>query len=89
MGEPEQDRLDDPFLYHVHFVGVCLTVAVSGYFPDTNTTFWVFVNSTSVPVNAAVGEASNEYRGFTCYKDDGRLLYKQNGSNFFGIYYCQ
>ncbi|KAI9707808.1 MAG: hypothetical protein M1836_000770 [Candelina mexicana] len=63
----------------------------TGYFADTNTTFWVFINinSTTAPVNAVVGEASNGCRTFSAYKDDGRLLFKQNGSDFFGIYYCQ
>ena len=70
-------------------MGVYLTVAVLGYFTHVITKFWVFINSTSATVNAAVGEGNNGYRSFTAYKDDGRLLYEQNGSEFFGIYYCQ
>ncbi|KAI9712199.1 MAG: hypothetical protein M1812_006933 [Candelaria pacifica] len=58
-------------------------------FGDTNTTFRVNINSTGAPVNAAVGEASNGFRTFICYKDDGGVLFKQNGSVFFGAYYCQ
>ncbi|KAL6715530.1 hypothetical protein ACLMJK_006491 [Lecanora helva] len=61
----------------------------TGYFEDTNTSFWVLINSTNAAVNAAVGEASNGYRNFTAYQDDGRLLYKQDLAEFYGIYYCQ
>ena len=60
-----------------------------GFYADTNTTFWVFINSTNARVNAAVGEASNGYRSFVCYADDGRLLCKQNGTDFYTNYYCQ
>ena len=63
--------------------------AVVGFFPDSDTSFWAYVNSTNASVNAAVGEASNGHRTFTVYKDDGRLLFTQNGSNFNSIYYCQ
>ena len=60
-----------------------------GFYADTNTTFWGSINSTNACVNAAVGEASNGYRSFVCYADDGRLLYKQNETDFYTIYYCQ
>lgn len=60
-----------------------------GTFTDTNTTFWVYINTTDAPVNAAVGEASNEYRTFIAYKDDGRLLYRNNECEYFSCYYCQ
>jgi len=88
-GRTRTGQVDRPALYHSHSVSVCLIVAVVGYFADTNTTFWVFINTTSAPVNAAVGEASNGYRSFSAYQDDGRLLYRQEESEFFGIYYCQ
>lgn len=64
-------------------------MAVAGVFEDSNTRFWVYINSTNALVNEAVGEASNDYRTFVAYKDDDRLLFKQNGSEFFTIYYCQ
>lgn len=58
-------------------------------FTRTNTFVWSFINSTNAPVNKAVGEASNGYRSFVCYKDNCRSLFKQNGSDFYTEYYCQ
>ncbi|KAM0799160.1 hypothetical protein BDR22DRAFT_822766 [Usnea florida] len=61
----------------------------TAFFPRSNILAWAFINSTNAPVNKADGEASNGYRSFVCYKDDGRLLFKQNGSDFSTEYYCQ
>ena len=62
---------------------------VAGVFTTTNTPFWVVVNTTGAPVNAPVGEASNGFRSFTAYKDDGRHLFNENGSDFSSEFYCQ
>lgn len=64
-------------------------VAAVAFFPRSNTTAWAVINSTDAPVNKADGEASNGYRSFVCYKDNGRILFKQNGSDFSTEYYCQ
>ena len=58
-------------------------------FTRTNTFVWSFINSTNAPVNKVTGEASNGYRCFFCYKDDGRVLFKQNGSDYRTEYFCQ
>ncbi|KAL8822319.1 MAG: hypothetical protein Q9191_006945 [Dirinaria sp. TL-2023a] len=62
---------------------------ITGYFADTKTLFWVDIHSTSAAVNQAIGIAGNGYRTFDVYKDDGRLLYKEGGVDFYSICYCQ
>ena len=74
----------------LHVLIACIAnAALIGRFADTNTFFWVFINSTDAPVNAVAGLASNGYRDFIAYKGDGRLLYKHDGAEFYTVYYCQ
>ncbi|KAL6713355.1 hypothetical protein ACLMJK_008820 [Lecanora helva] len=65
-------------------------------FSNFDNTFWVYVHpqTTQIPVNEIAGSAGNRARNYTVYKDDGGLLWTDNGTTsgaaeFFSVYYCQ
>ena len=71
-----------PFSYF----GSVSKVAVVAFCTRTNTFARGFIKCTNAPVNKAVCKAGNGYWSFVCYKDDGRVLFKQNGCDFFTEY---
>ncbi|KAI4235468.1 MAG: hypothetical protein LQ352_008090, partial [Teloschistes flavicans] len=76
-------------LYHNMKSCFAADLVVAGYFVRSKVTFWASINSTVAAVDELAGVGGNGFRSFLVYKDDDRLLYKANGTEFYSIYYCQ